>query len=109
MSTTVKVTGYLYAELLRYEMRGKKAGELMFTVLPYDNGDTRCWGAMVGPVSFDYVMPEGLDIEAETIRARVKALEAEKAEAAREYATKVSAINEQLARLTAITHEPEAA
>ncbi len=109
MSTSVKVTGFLYAEQLRYSMHGKKEGEFAFHMLPYKNGDAHCWGACLGPVEFNFTIPEGLDIAAETIKAKVKALEEEKAEAGREYAKKVAYINEQLSKLQAIAYQPEAA
>ena len=103
--STIKVMGHLYVERLKFALHGRKEGDFVFSLLPYRSENTRCWGAYLGPVEFDYTMPEGLDIEAETVRQQIAELEREKAEAGREYARKVAAINEQLSKLQAITCE----
>lgn len=105
MSTTVRVTGYLYAEKLRYGMHGQKEGDLAFHMLPYKDANVTTWGACIGPVEFEHTLPEGLDIAAEMVRQQIVALEAEKAEAGREYVAKVAQINERLSKLQALTCE----
>ena len=105
MGTIVKVTGHLYAEQLTYARRGRKAGDFECTVLPYVSSDPGVWGVYLGPIEFTHTLPEGLDLAAEMVRQKIASLQAEKDEAGRVYAAKVKDINNQLAKLQAITCE----
>ena len=102
--STLRLKGFVYAEVDKYGTCGK-AGDFKTHVLPYRSKDTDVWGVCVGEIDVPYTLPEGFDLAAESVRQRIEALEAEKAEAGRQFADKVARINRQLSELQAITNE----
>ena len=64
--------------------------------------DATTWGVCVGQIEQRFTLPEGFDMKAESLRQRIASLEKMKDEAGREFAEKVSKINQQLAELQAI-------
>ena len=98
--STIRIKGYVYAEVDRHGIRGEQGG-IVCHVLPYKS-QSATWGACVGEIDVPYTLPDGLNIEDACLQARIAELQAEKEEAGREFAEKVARINRQLSELQAI-------
>lgn len=98
--STIRIKGWVYAEVDRHGIRGEQGG-IVCHVLPYKSQDA-IWGACVGEIDVPYTLPEGFNVEDACLRARITELQAEKEEAGRDFAEKVARINRQLSELQAI-------
>jgi hypothetical protein len=103
---SIQIQGFVYAEERQTWERKAGAPDHKVYVLPYRSAAPDTWGICVGPIDVSFELPEGFDVKAETIRQKVEALLAAKAEAGRKFAAEVAQINSQLATLQAIEHTP---
>ncbi len=99
LKPSIVIKGWVYAdEIPAYD---PAAPGFRTYVLPHES-TIPTFGVNVGQIEHRYELPEGFDMKAESLRQRIASLEKMKDEAGREFAEKVSKINQQLAELQAI-------
>lgn len=96
---TVTVSGYMHL------CRSKYSGDTHYSFFTFDASKNDADYVLIGPHVIEYTLPEGFNATA----AQIASLQAQRDEAAKQFAATVRAIDEQIGKLTAIGCDVEGA